>query len=184
MKKFLYDVLQKLGIFFLLNLAVILVYFLVWLVFKIPVINELTDRFIDIKALDTVLYLLYGASYYVFASILICKNPSTRAAYLNATANEDYSFKRDVKEYIRAAFASDILASTALSLIAFLILGVFNTNKFFRLVFLPEYSLSYFMGTFGAAVFYAIFTAAFVFIVTVSAQFVWNRKRLGGKAQN
>ncbi len=184
MKRILYDVLQKLGIFFLLNFAVILVYFLVWLVFKIPVINEINDRFVDKNTLNTVLYLLYAVSYYIFAALIVCKNSSARTAYLNATADNGYSFKRDVGEYMRGSCISDMIASVLLSAISFAFIGIFDTSKFLRLLLLPQYSLSYFIGIFGGAVFYAIFTAFFVFAITVSAQFIWNKKRLGGKTQD
>ncbi len=184
MKKLFQDALQKLGIFFLLNIAVILVYVLVWILFKIPVIGELTYRFIDIAALDAVLYLLYAISYYVFIALLIFRNSSARAAYLNATADEKYSFKREVLDYFRENFASDIIASTALSAISFLLLGVFSTNKFLRLVFLAQYSISHFVGVIGGALFYAIFTALFTFALTALAQMAWNKGRLGGNTEN
>ena len=184
MKKLFQDALQKLGIFFLLNIAVILVYVLVWLLFKIPVVSELTDRFIDTAALDALLYLLYAISYYAFIALLILKNYSARAAYLNATADEKYSFKREVLDYFRENFASDIIASTALSAISFLLLGVFSTNKFLRLVFLTQYSISHFIGVIGGALFYAIFTALFIFALTALAQMAWNKSRLGDKTEN
>ncbi len=182
MKRFFTDFLQKLGIFSLLNIAVIFVYFIVYLFFKIPVVDELTARFADPKALDTVLYALYVVCYYLFLALLICKNSSARTAYLNATSGEEYSFKREALRYIREFFASDILASAVLSLISFLLIWLLGENKLVSFIFLPQYSLYSFSGLVFGAVFYAVFTAIFVFAVTVFAQKVWAKKRLGGKA--
>ncbi len=182
MKRFFTDFLQKLGIFFLLNIAVILVYFIIALFFKIPVVDELAARFADAKALDTALYVLYALSYYFFLALLICKNSSARTAYLNVTADEGYSLKRELCQYIREFFLSDIFASTVLSAISFAFIGLFDTNKFVSLIFLPQYSLFSLSGLAFGAIFYAAFTAIFIFAVTMCAQKVWAKNRLSGKA--
>ena len=62
------------------------------------------------------------------------------------------------------------------------LIGTFSENKFLRVLFITEYSLSQIIGTVAAAVFYLLFTSLFIFFATVTSQYIWNKNRLGGKA--
>ncbi|MBE6607471.1 MAG: hypothetical protein E7633_02795 [Ruminococcaceae bacterium] len=187
MKRFFSDFLLKFFTFLFLNLPVILVYFAVALIFKFPVLDELVGRLSEnspeLKSvLGAVLYFIYVAAYYVILYLSVYKNNSARVAYINNTANESYSFASEVKEYFRAFFVSDLLASCVVSLISFTLLGAFATNKFFRVIFITQYGMSQLVGMEVATVLYALFTNVFVFFTTVISQYVWNKNRLGGKA--
>ncbi|MBP3333897.1 MAG: hypothetical protein J6M35_07620 [Clostridia bacterium] len=187
MKRFFSDFLLKTGVFLLLNLPVILVYFVVSIVFKFPVLDELVDMISDKSAVfeyafNTVLYILYVAVYYLILYLAIFKNNSARVAYLNATASEEYSFKGEAIQYLKSFFLSDLFAAVLVCTISFVLIGTFSENKFLRVLFITEYSLSQIIGTMAAAVFYLLFTSLFIFFATVTSQYIWNKNRLCGKA--
>ena len=182
MKGFLKETFSRLGIFLLLNVPVILVYILVSLFFKIPVVDELADRFANAKLLEGVLYALYAVVYFVILALLICKNSSARSAYLNATAGEKYSFKGELASYSRETLTVDIAACTVLAVAVFALLAVFNKNGILAVIFLPQYSLLRMMSTVGAAIFYAAFTPIFTGALTLISQKIWNKNRLGGNS--
>ena len=188
MKRFFNDFLLKLGAFFLLNIPVILIYFVVAIIFKLPILDELIDMLSDKSpvfeyAFNAVIYFIYVAFYYLILYFSVYKNNSARVAYLNATANEKYSFTDEAKQYFKTYTLGDTLAAVAVSAISFLLLGIFNTNKFLRVIFITQYSLSQLVGIEAAAVLYAVFTVIFIFFTTVMSQYIWNKNRLGGKAE-
>ncbi len=187
MKRFFSEFLLKVCTFLLLNLPVILVYFIVAIIFKLPILDELIDMLSDKSpafgyAFNALLYFVYVAVYYLILYLTIYKNNSARVAYLNSTANKEYSFAFEAKQYLKSFFLSDALAAVVVSAASFALLGIFDTNKFLRVIFITEYSLSQLVGIEIAAVLYALFTTLFMFFAAVISQYVWNKNRLGGKA--
>ena len=186
-KRFFSEFLLKTCTFLLLNLPIILVYFVVAIVFKLPILDELIDMLSDKSSafaytFNALIYFVYVAVYYLILYLTVYKNNSAKVAYLNSTANKEYSFIGESKQYLKSFLLSDALASVLVSAVSFAFVGLFNTNKLLRLVFITEYSLTQLVGIEIAAVLYALFTTLFVFFAVIISQYVWNKNRLGGKA--
>ncbi len=188
MKSFLKDVLIKTALFALLNIPVILAYFIISLILKVPYISELVAMLKENSpafgnAFNTALYLLYTVFYYVFVLLTVSKNTLARASYLNATAGERYSFKDEFSSYIKGYLAVDFTACAVMSLVSLLPLS-FTDNGFLNLFFVTQYSLKMLVGNLPATAIYILFTPIFLMFVTLFTQKKWHKNRLGGKTEN
>lgn len=179
MKNKLYDILQKTGVLFLLNVAVILVYLVMALFIKIPVVNELLNRFADPVVLSIALLLVYCIAYYVILALAIFKNASAKRAFLNATAESGYTLRDGALDYFKNYFMSDTLAVATVSVIAYALLGMLDIG-FVKLLFLPQLALFGFFSN-GACVVYLVLTLALNFVLTLAAQYIWDKNRLGSR---
>ena len=179
MKSKFYDLLQKIGFLFLLNIAVILVYLLVSIFFKIPVLRELSERVIEQTTLEKILFALYGVSYYVILALAIFKNSSAKRAFLNATAESGYTLRDGVLDYFKNYFMSDTLAVAVMSVISYALLGMLDIG-FVKLLFLPQLALFAFFAN-AACLVYLILTLMLNLVFTLTAQYIWNKNRLSGR---
>ena len=181
MKSKFYDILQKLGFLFLLNIAVILIYLLVAIFFKIPVMREIADRLFDKSLFEKTLFAIYGVSYYVILALAIFKNTSAKRAFLNATAESGYTPGDGVTDYLGNYCTGDIVAAFIMSVISFALLGVAGDFGLIRIAFLPQLAFEVFFGIRGACLIYPLVTLALNFAFTISAQYIWDKNRLGDR---
>jgi len=182
MKKHFLGIFRKLGVLFLLNVATILVYLLAVIFFKIPVMSELSERLFDKNVLNTVLYAVYCVSYYLIFALTIFKNSSAKRDFLNATAESGYTLSDGVTDYLKNYFMSDLRTIVLMAVISYALLGPLGHIGFIRIVFLPQYALAELFGIGGASVIYLILTLVLNFVFTVSALYIWDKNRLGGRS--
>lgn len=180
MKDKLYDILQKIGALFLLNIAVILVYLLISLFFKIPVVRELLERHTDSFVLVIVLLFFYCIVYYVIFALTVFKNSSAKRAFLNATAESGYTIRDGVLDYFKNYFMSDTLAVAVMSVISYALLGTLGKIGLVKIVFLPQLALSAFFAN-AACLVYLILTLTLNLVFTLTAQYIWDKNRLGSR---
>ncbi|MBO4355482.1 MAG: hypothetical protein J5850_01345 [Clostridia bacterium] len=144
----------------------------------IPIVDEAMRDSTDVaKANALKIYAaVYVIAFIIFLAILVIKNPSTRATYLNDTYGKEYSFKNDL---LRISPLPLLCASALMALPMSLVLAIFGDIKVVPFFFVPYYSMWEIVRnpwlSFGIM---TILTAVAVMIFSLIAFMIWEKNRL------
>lgn len=172
------DFFSRVGLLLLLDIAV----WVVVLVGSFTVRSFLIEVFPkNADTINVVLCAVYLVIYYAAIAFTMIANPITRASWLNYTAGKKYSFKEDMREFLKYDFVDEMVCYLLVCLPVHLMiqylgdLGL-SLSQFFigqsAIFAILECNvwLSYLLNM----VLYALF-----WLVTVAiAHFVWNKQRL------
>ena len=172
------EFLSRVGMLLLLDLAV----WVVLLLCSFTVRSFLIEIFPRSQAtVNVALCAAYLVIYYAAIGFTMIANPITKASWLNYTAGKKYSFKEDIKDFLKYDFVDEIICYLVVCLPVHLMIGYMGTMGITLSQFFIGQSAIFAILECNVWVSYLLNMALYsvFWLVTVMiAHVVWNKQRL------
>jgi len=172
------DFFARVGLLLLLDVAV----WLVLLLGSFTVRSFLLEVFPQsANTINVALCALYLVIYYAAIGFTMIANPTTRAFWLNYTAGKKYSFKEDLKDFLKYDFVDEMVCYLIVCLPVHLMieyLGVLGLS--FSQFFIGQSAIFAILEceVWVSYVLNMVLYGVFWLVTVMVAHFVWNKQRL------
>lgn len=150
------------------------------LLFFASFLNEMkTNQPAVAATMETMLDIVTFCVFVLVASIGLCRNRQSRAAYLNATVGEDYKMSSDATALLASALPATIVSAALFALPIYLIIAIFGEVNYLTTLFMPLYCLYTATDSIEASIAFAVIVpTAALYITELFAHAVWQKGRL------